>query len=180
MGDKNITPALTGFPTTKPAIHMKAGLAGQFPCGEIYTGSTLIGVPLSWGVIESVGDFEPKIKFTKIHGHDWFRIDADKKHGRFNVSLIATDEEGRSIRLNADGVVELNEHTMPLLMGDPNAKTNPWGFGVEHLKFEGGHDVYKPLEGMLFACSQRFVKSDDGEVSVEIRASKIIAGSGLE
>ncbi|KAH6653100.1 hypothetical protein BKA67DRAFT_647076 [Truncatella angustata] len=180
-GKTTAVAGLKSFPTTRPAIRIKCGLSGQFPCGSIYTGSTLVGVPLSWGTLESVGDFEPKLNLKLTNGHDWFRIDADKQHGRLSVSAIATDEEGRSIRLIADGVTELNEYTMPLILGDPNAKTNPFGYGVEQMRFEAGHDVYKPLENMMFACSQRFAKDDEtGAPMAEIRVSQIVPGSGFE
>ena len=65
-------------------------------------------------------------------GHDWFRVDGDKKHGRLSVSGLATDEQGRSVRLTADGVPELNEAwTLPIISGHPEARSNPWGFGGE-------------------------------------------------
>lgn len=71
------------------------------------------------------------------HGNDWFRIDADKKHGRLSVSAIATDEQGRSVRIIADGVTELNhEWTLPLITGHPEAKTNPWGFGGMYIPMQ--------------------------------------------
>ncbi|KAI1185599.1 hypothetical protein F5B17DRAFT_445595 [Nemania serpens] len=170
--EKTIIKARESYPTCEPAMTIRVGLAGQFPCGDIHTGSTLVGVPLGEGTLESVGDFEPKMKFKLTSGHDWFRIDADKKHGRLSVSVIATDEAGRSIRLIADGVCELNEHTMPLILGSPDAKTNPWGFG--------GHESYKVLESMMFACSQRFAIGEGGAPVAEIRISRIIPGSGFE
>ncbi|RYO85818.1 hypothetical protein DL766_003774 [Monosporascus sp. MC13-8B] len=176
--DEKAMPPLESFPTTQPAMTIKCGLVGQFPCGDIYTGSTLVGVPLSWGKLESVGNFEPKLNFKLTNGHDWFRIDADKKHGRLSISGIATDDEGRSIRIIATGVTELNEHNMPLIVGDPSAKSTPFGFGVEHMQFEAGHEAYRALEGMLFACSQRFVKEEDGALCAEIRVSRIVPGSG--
>ncbi|KAK2599081.1 hypothetical protein QQS21_005422 [Conoideocrella luteorostrata] len=151
--------ALESYPTTQPAMKIK---------------------PLSWGTIESVGDFEPKMKFKLTNGHDWFRIDADKKHGRLSVSAIATDDEGRSIRLTADGVTELNEYTMPLILGDLNAKLNPFSFGVEQMRFDAGHEAYKALEGMMFACSQRFCKDENGAPCAEIRVSKIVSGTGFD
>ncbi|GIJ97912.1 hypothetical protein Aspvir_000018 [Aspergillus viridinutans] len=98
-----------------------AGLAGQLPCGDIYTGSTLVGVPFSHGTIESVEGFEPKVNFKISNGHDWFRIDAGKKHGRLGITAIATDAEGRCMRVMADGVVELNEPTLALIMGQPRS-----------------------------------------------------------
>lgn len=117
-------------------------------CGDIYTGSTLVAVvcpinfqiqqqqqltlkPFSTGTLVSVGDFEPKMDFKINNGIDWFRIDADKSHGRLTVKAIATDAEGRSICLILDGLTPLNETVMPLIMGDPNAKNGPFGFGSE-------------------------------------------------
>ncbi|GAQ05974.1 hypothetical protein ALT_3295 [Aspergillus lentulus] len=172
--------ALESFPTTQPAIRIKAGLAGQLPCGEIYTGSTLVGVPLSHGTIESVEGFEPKLNFKISNGHDWFRIDADKKHGRLGITAIATDAEGRCLRVMADGVVELNEPTLALIMGHPEAKSTRFGSAVEQMRFECGHEPYKPLENMMFAGSMRFLKEESGELYADIRLSTIIAGSGYE
>ncbi|KAI1734293.1 hypothetical protein F4680DRAFT_454119 [Xylaria scruposa] len=178
--EKMAVKARESYPTCEPAMKIRVGLAGQFPCGDIYTGSTLVGVPLGEGTLESVGDFEPKMNFKLTSGHDWFRIDADKKHGRLSVSVIATDEAGHSIRIMADGVCELNEHTMPLILGSPDAKTNPWGFGVEQMRFEAGHEAYKELESMMFACSQRFAVDEGGAPVAEIRISRIVPGSGFE
>ncbi|PHH59139.1 hypothetical protein CDD81_3697 [Ophiocordyceps australis] len=179
MGADKPTPSPESFPTLQPAMTIMCGLAGQYPCGEIYTGSTLVGVPLSWGKLQSVDGFEPKMDFKLTHGHDFFRIDADKRHGRLSVAGIATDAEGRSIRLMADGIVDLNEHTLPLIGGDPNAKSTPFGFAVEQMRFEAGHEAYKALEGMMFACSQRFLKDDEGNPCAEIRVSRIVPGTGF-
>jgi hypothetical protein len=66
-----------------------------------------------------------------IAGHDWFRIDADKKHGRLTISAVVTDSENRSVRISADGVLDLNEQIMPMLMGDPNFSQTPFGHGGE-------------------------------------------------
>jgi hypothetical protein len=51
---------------------------------------------------------------------------------------------------------------------------------VEQIKFEAGHEYYKPLENMLFVGSQRFTQGEDGTLGVEIRASRIIPGTGTE
>ncbi|KAI0017751.1 hypothetical protein F4780DRAFT_754251 [Xylariomycetidae sp. FL0641] len=168
------------FPTCQPAMKIRCGLVGQFACGPIHTGSTLCGVPLSWGTLESVGDFEPKMDLKLTNGHDWFRLDADKRHARLSISAIATDAEGRSLRLKADGVVAMNENIVALIQGDPNAKSPPFGSGVEQMTFEVGHPEYKALEGMMFACSQRFVKVENGPPEVEIRVARIISGTGDE
>lgn len=45
--------------------------------------------------------------------------------------------------------------------------------------FETGHEPYKPLEGMMFASSQRFVKDEKtGAITAELRLSQIIPGFG--
>ncbi|KAI9164034.1 Clc chloride channel [Paramyrothecium foliicola] len=169
------------FPSVKPAFKIElVGITAQYPCGDVFTGGTLVAVPFSKGIVESVGDFEPKFKFNITTGVDFFRIDADKSHGRLHVRVVLTDEEGRSVILNGDGVTKINEHILPILMGDPSAKTSPWGFSVEHIKFEAGHEYYKPLEGMLFAGSQRFFFSPEGIPGVQVRASQIISGTGEE
>jgi len=120
-----------------------------------------LSVPFSTGILQSVEGFEPKPDFKLTASRDFFCIDA----------------EGHSIRVIADGITELNEHTIPLILGDPNAKSIPFSFGVEQMKFECGHEPYKALEGMLFACSQRFVKDESGAPLAEIRVSRIIPGS---
>ncbi|RFU73859.1 hypothetical protein TARUN_8404 [Trichoderma arundinaceum] len=172
--------ALESFPTLQPAFVIQCGIAGQYPCGDIYTGSSLVGVPLSWGTLKSVPGFEPKLDLKLSHGHDWFRVDNDKTHARLSVSAIISDAENRSIRLTANGVSELNEQIMALITGSPDAKTPPFGFGVEQMTIESGHDVYKPLEGMMFACSQRFALGENGEPLAEIRVSRIVSGTGNE
>jgi hypothetical protein len=160
--------------------------------------------PFSHGTIESVEGFEPKVNFKISNGHDWFRIDADKKHGRLGITAIATDAEGRCMRVMADGVVELNEPTLALIMGHPEAKSTAFGSAgetrilipggrdciwllhlanestVEQMRFECGHEPYKPLEHMMFAGSMRFLKEESGELFADIRLSRIVAGSGDE
>lgn len=49
---------------------------------------------------------------------------------------------------------------------------------VEFLKFETGHEVYKPLESMRFAGSQRFVYLDGVRTGVEARISQVVSGTG--
>ncbi|KAI0909793.1 hypothetical protein F4823DRAFT_592562 [Ustulina deusta] len=151
-----------------------------YMCGDIHSGSTLIVVPLVTGTLESTGDFEPKLKFNINSGADWFQIDADKKHGRMCVKAVASDEEGVSICLNAEGVIAMNEITMPLAFGAPDAKPSPFGFGVELFKIETGADKYKALENMVFAGSQRFTQEEGGMVGVEARISLVVPGGGME
>ncbi|KAI1404100.1 hypothetical protein F4819DRAFT_448637 [Hypoxylon fuscum] len=177
---KELVPAYQSFPTAQPALRLKTGFNQKFICGDIHSGSTLVAVPLIGGTLESVGDFEPKVKFTISNGTDWFRIDADKTYGRVSVRALATDEKGLSVCIIVDGVVTLNETTMPLVFGAPNATTAPFGFGIENFKIETGHEEYKPLESMVFVGSQRFVKEEGDIVGVEARISRIISGSGME
>ncbi|KAJ5788012.1 hypothetical protein N7457_003002 [Penicillium paradoxum] len=179
--ETSTSPAIEGFARLEPALIIRCELAGQFPCGDIYTGSNLTCVPFSGGYIRSVEGFEPKIDVAIKAGQDWFRIDANKKYGRFTISAVAADAEGQSVRVIADGLTDLNEHTLPLLLGDPNGKTNPFGFGLNHMKFETGHEAYKALEGMIFTSSQRFFKDEKtGALFADLRVSRILGGSGYE
>lgn len=72
---------------------------------------------------------------TLSHGHDWFRIDADKTHARLSVSCIISDKENRSIRLEANGVSQLTPAIFGLITGSPDAKTPPFGDGSEYSCF---------------------------------------------
>lgn len=72
---------------------------------------------------------------TLSHGHDWFRIDADKTHARLSVSCIISDKENRSIRLEANGVSQLTPAILGLITGSPDAKTPPFGDGSEYSCF---------------------------------------------
>jgi len=135
--------------------------------------------PFSEGTLKSIEGFEPKLDFKLTHGHDWFRMDADKKHGRASIAAMLIDAEGRSIRLIIEGVVELNEATASLLFGHPDAKTCPFGYAVEQVRFECGHESYKEIENMMFAGSLRFIKEGD-ELFANAHISRIIAGSGYE
>ncbi|KFA66945.1 hypothetical protein S40285_05756 [Stachybotrys chlorohalonatus IBT 40285] len=172
------TPA--GFPSLQPAMLIRCALTGFLPCGDIYTGSTLFGLPFGEGSLVSVGDFEPKLDFKMRNGQDWFRIDNDKKHARATISGMAVDAEGRALRCVAEGVFDLNEHTLPLITGDAAAKSIPFGHAVEIMRFECGHEEYKAIENMLFASSLRLVKEESGEILAEIAISRIISGTGQE
>lgn len=119
-----------------------------------------------------------------------------------SVKALATDEKGLSVCIVVEGVITLNETTMPLVFGIPEAQTSPFGFGskftyplltyqslicpftkrqpVESLRIETGHEEYKPLESMVFAASQRFLKEDGDLIGVEARISQIVPGSGME
>ncbi|KAL5084592.1 hypothetical protein Trisim1_011594 [Trichoderma cf. simile WF8] len=178
MASEDFVAPLESFPTLQPAFVIKVSIAGQFPCGDIYTGSSLVGVPLGEGTLKSVAGFEPKLDMTLSHGHDWFRIDADKTHARLSVSCIISDKENRSIRLEANGVSQLTPAILGLITGSPDAKTPPFGDGIEQMTITSGHEAYKPLEGMMFACSQRFAISETGQPLAEIRVSRILCGTG--
>ncbi|CAJ2505537.1 Uu.00g129310.m01.CDS01 [Anthostomella pinea] len=178
--NKSGSPPAQSFPSTKPAMLFKTGFNEKFMCGDIYSGSTLVAVPLVGGTLESVGDFEPKFKFTVNSGADWFQIDADKQHGRLGIKAVATDDQGASVCIITEGVMAMNEVTMPLAFGSPDAKTSPFGFGVETFKIEAGDPKYKPLENMVFVGSQRFLQPEGGLVGVEARISQIVSGEGME
>jgi hypothetical protein len=85
--------------------------------------------PFITGSVKSVEGFEPKMDLKMTAGHDWFRIDADKRHGRLSISAVVSDEQNQHVRIIADGILNLNEHTMPFLMGDPNFTQSPFGHG---------------------------------------------------
>lgn len=68
-------------------------------------------------MVESVGDFEPKMKMKISSGCDYFKIDADGTVGRPSVKAVFTDDEGRSIVGFADGVTELSEPIGAVLQG---------------------------------------------------------------
>lgn len=79
------------------------------------------------GVIESVGNFEPKFKFKIINGIDFFTVDADQTHGRVDVHCTLADDEGRSARFTGEGVVKLTPEVLALVYSQPDAKTPPFG-----------------------------------------------------
>ncbi|KAK0616593.1 hypothetical protein B0T14DRAFT_556075 [Immersiella caudata] len=180
MGSITKIEAPESFPTLVPALRIKTYFSQKFMCGDVFSGSKLVAVPFSGGTIKSVGDFEPKLDFAVNSGTDWFRIDPDGSKGRIDVHSLATDAQGRSIHLRLEGITAINEDTMPLIFGAPDAKTPAFGNGFQHLKIEAGHDEYKALEGMLFATSLRFTKEEGDLTGVEIRASRIVPGSGME
>ncbi|KAI1391476.1 uncharacterized protein F4822DRAFT_186968 [Hypoxylon trugodes] len=179
-GQKELVLPLQSFPTTQPAILLTASFNEKYACGDIYSGSNLVVVPLTGGTIESVAGFEPKLKFNVNSGADFLTVDADKKHGRVNVKGVATDDEGLSITFIADGIVELNDITTAIAFGAPDAKPSPFGFAVEMFKFETGHAKYKSLEGMLFVGSQRFTPPKGETIGVEVRLARVISGTGME
>jgi len=173
------SPPVESFPTTQPAFVMKGSLVGQFPCGDIHTGSTLVAVPFSAGSVQSIDGFEPKMDLKMIAGHDWFRIDADKQHGRLTISAVVSDAENRCVRISADGIIDLNEETMPMLMGDPTFKMNRFGHAVEQIRLECGHEPYNAIDSMTFVGSLRFIKEGE-QLVAEIRAARVIPGKGTD
>ncbi|KLU92411.1 hypothetical protein MAPG_11357 [Magnaporthiopsis poae ATCC 64411] len=167
------------FPTLQPAFKATCLLdAGQFPCGKIHSGSTLIMVPFSGGFVKSVEGFEPKIDMEIKGGEDWFEIDGDMKAGRLKINVLASDTEGRCARFIAEGVTPITEEINALVSGDPNAKSSDWGFGVNAIRVQTGHPEYQALEGMVFAASQRFKKLESGVVAAEVHVSRVIPGTG--
>ncbi|KAH7319618.1 hypothetical protein B0I35DRAFT_408417 [Stachybotrys elegans] len=181
MSSSELGYPVESFPTLEPAFVINVvGIKEKFPVGNVWTGGQLIAVPFSHGTVQSIGDFDPQFKWKISSGCDWFKIDADSAHGRLIVKVIFSDDEGRSVVMEAYAISEINDTVMPLLMGEPGAKPSPWGYSMEQIKFEAGHEIYKPLESMLFVGSQRFTQGEDGSLGVEIRASRIIPGSGME
>ncbi|KAI1249946.1 hypothetical protein MGN70_008396 [Eutypa lata] len=132
------------------------------------------------GVIESVGDFEPKFKFKIINGIDFFTVDADQTHGRVDVHCTLADDEGRSARFTGEGVVKLTPEVLALVYSQPDAKTPPFGAAIETFKFQTGHPEYKALEDMKFAGSQRFTYEDGVRTGIDIRISQLLSGTGMD
>lgn len=86
------------------------------------------GLPTG-GILESVGDFEPKLKFTVSNSVDYFTIDADGSHGRVNAQGVLTDDEGRSARVMFEGFAKLSPEVVALVYAQPGSKTLPFGYG---------------------------------------------------
>ncbi|KAK3370628.1 hypothetical protein B0H63DRAFT_564740 [Podospora didyma] len=165
--------ALDGFPTTQPALKAKVRIADIHPCGEIHTGSTLIGV--------SIPGFSPHVNLKITQGHDWLHIDPSKNHARLSIAGVAVDADGHSVRMIAEGLAEMNEQITELFFAPDDSagpKEVPFGFAVEHMRFECG-EPYKALEDMLFAGSVRFGKDEDG-LFADIRLARIVPGFGTE
>ncbi|KAL2019321.1 hypothetical protein VTK56DRAFT_9788 [Thermocarpiscus australiensis] len=167
------------FPTLEPAFTIKSGGATErFRIGNSCVGGGLVAIPFYNGVVESVPGFSPKFKFNISNGIDYVTVDPDQKHGRFTVKAVLTDDEGRNVVLNIDAITELHPDVVSIIEGAPDAKSAPFGYCVEQLKFWAGDDVYKPLENMLFVSSQRFTVAADGTAGAELRVSRIVSGTG--
>jgi len=97
--------------------------------------------PFEHGVVESVGDFEPKLKMKISSGCDYLKVDGDGKYGRPNVKAIFTDDEGRSVVAMAEGVTELSEAIQGVLSGTA-------GEGVIPFKYSGeSFNLLAPAQG---------------------------------
>ncbi|KAH6616032.1 hypothetical protein B0J18DRAFT_294680 [Chaetomium sp. MPI-SDFR-AT-0129] len=169
--------SLEGFPTLQPAFTIKSGGATErFRIGNSSVGGGLVAIPFYNGVIESVPDFTPKFKFNISNGIDYVTVDEDGKYGRFNVKAVLTDDEGRNLVLSIDAITELHPDVVAIIEGTPDAKSAPFGYCVEQLKFWVGDEVYKPLESMYFVSSQRFTVAEDGTAGAELRVSRVVSG----
>jgi hypothetical protein len=139
------------FPTLQPAFVVKVwGITNKYAVGNVRAGGGLFAVvclgsppaalsmlidtpcqPFEHGVVESVGDFEPKLKMKISSGCDYFNIDGDGKYGRPQVKAVFTDDEGRSVIGMAEGVTELSDAIQGVLMGTA-------GEGAIPFKYSGG------------------------------------------
>ncbi|KAL8283085.1 hypothetical protein RB597_010460 [Gaeumannomyces tritici] len=166
------------FPTLQPAFKALGHIGGgQFPCGQIHSGCTLVMVPLTGGYIKSVEGFDFQLDMEVKGGEDWFEVDNDMKTGRLKINVMASDAEGRCLRFIVDGLTPIPENINALLAGDPNGKTNEWRF-ADAIRIQTGHPEYKALEGMVFAGSQRFRKLESGMIAAEVHISRVIPGTG--
>ncbi|KAK0635858.1 hypothetical protein B0T17DRAFT_517500 [Bombardia bombarda] len=173
--------ALESFPTLKPAFRLITHFNERIQCGDIAAGETLVAVPLkSGGTVVSVGDYEPKVKFTIHSSTDFFTVDNDKQTGRIDAQAILLDEEGRAVHFINKGQTELNEETIPHLLGTPGAESSKWGNAIEYIRFRSGHPEYKMLERRLFVGSQRFIYLDGVHTGIELRMAEVIAGTGAD
>jgi hypothetical protein len=84
--------------------------------------------PFQHGVVESVGDFEPKLKMQISSGCDYFKIDGDGKYGRPQVKAVFTDDEGRSVIGMAEGVTELSDDIQGVLNGTTSEGALPFKY----------------------------------------------------
>ncbi|KAH8890704.1 hypothetical protein GQ53DRAFT_867104 [Thozetella sp. PMI_491] len=169
------------FPTLQPAFVVKVwGITSKYAAGNVHAGGGLFAVPFEHGVVESVGNFEPRLKMQISSGCDYFKIDGDGKYGRPQVKAVFTDDEGRSVIGMAEGVTELSDALQGVLNGTAGEGALPFKYSVEHFKMESGHEAYKALENMVFVCSNRFLVKADGSLGVELRVSRVISGTGNE
>ncbi|KAL8366733.1 hypothetical protein RB595_010543 [Gaeumannomyces hyphopodioides] len=167
------------FPTLQPAFKALGILGGgQFPCGQIHSGCTLVMVPLTGGYVKSVEGFDVQVDMEVKGGEDWFEIDNDMKTGQLKINALASDAEGRCVRFIINGLTPITENISALMSGDPDAKTSDWGFGVNAIRVQTGHPEYKALESMLFTGSQRFRKLESGDIAAEVHISRVIPGTG--
>jgi len=85
--------------------------------------------PFNAGVIKSVPSFEKQFELEVFTGQDFFYIDADKSHARFNVNAIAKDSNDVAVSVKLAGLTKLTETIQGLLFGAPDASTSPFGYG---------------------------------------------------
>lgn len=77
----------------------------------------------------SVGDFEPKCNFKIVNSIDYFTVDNDQTYGRTNAHGLLVDDQGRSVRMIIHGYIKMTEDVIPLVKGDPEGQTVPFGYG---------------------------------------------------
>ncbi|KAK7756986.1 hypothetical protein SLS62_001002 [Diatrype stigma] len=130
--------------------------------------------------LESVEGYEPHCRFSIEHAVDHFTVDANKSHGRIDARGALVDAEGRAVELVNTGLVRINEATLPLIQQQPDAKTAPFGHGLEVVHFRTGCDEYKDLENRIFVSSMRFTYIDGERTGIEQRISEVVSGTGME
>ncbi|KAH8886609.1 hypothetical protein GQ53DRAFT_769178 [Thozetella sp. PMI_491] len=158
----------TGFPSLLPAFTARLNPAEGLTIGNL----TIF--PISSGTLTSEPGFPVPIEAELQFGSDYVRVEASQTHVHINVKAVFRNKDGRLLSYAYSGLVTMTPEFVPILMGDPNAKTTSYGSAFTHITFETGAEELKELEHGLFVGSAHFVVKEGGGYLVETKISKVV------
>lgn len=88
------------------------------------------------------------------------------------TNFLSRNKDGAILRNKYTEILEVDESMIPILTGDANAKSTPYGKALSHVRFETGSDSLKGLETSLFVGSARFL-IENSVFSIETKVSRV-------
>jgi len=167
---------MSGFPSLKPALTVRAKIDPGWKVGSLAKGTPLTVVPMVGGTVKSEPGFEPAID-AELYGvgYDYIRADAKGDHLRLDVRAQLKTKDGELIAMYYKGPLFLSGGVVKALTGAADAKTTDYGDSFIIFEFETGSEKYKSLETTVFCAAGHFDLDGEGLV-VEYKVSQLVNG----
>jgi len=172
---------MSGFPSLKPAITVRAKLDPGLSIGSFSRGTPLTVVPMIGGTVVTEPGFTPALNAELFGvGYDYIRSDNNGGHMRLDVRAQLKTHDGELIAMFYKGPLFVSKAVEKALTGAKDRATTPYGDSFMTFEFETGSPKYKALETMVFCAAGHF-DLDSGDPSnpdlvVEYKLSQVVLG----